>query len=77
MIFRVVVMCEGFKNAAQTKLFREKVAVLVDIQSNQGADAFAPAEEWTEMNHRMGPKWVSFTAIEAAPVTFPKFVANL
>lgn len=75
MIYRVVVLCEGFKNAARTKLLREKVGALVDADDFD--DAFTKAEKWVEMNARMGPKWESFTATEAAPLRIPILVANI
>lgn len=75
MIYRVVVLCEGFKNAAKTKLVRDKIKVLVGAADAD--EAFTSAVQWVEMNAPMGPKWKSFTALEAAPLYIPIFVANI
>lgn len=75
MIWRVVVLCERLKERTRPKLVRSKVKVLVEAPDDD--EAFKSAVEWAQMNAPIGPKWQSFTAMEASRVTLPKFVANL
>lgn len=75
MIYRVVVLCEGWANAAKTKPVRKREKVLVDsVDSDQ---AMRTARDWAEMNAQMGPKWISFEPVECAPCRLPVLVSNI
>lgn len=74
-MWRVTVLCEGFKNVARTKLMREKVKVLIEASSAD--EAMGVGTAMAERLMPMGPKWESFTAMEAVWVSLPVLVAKL
>lgn len=75
MIYRVIVLCEGFKNMARTKIIRDKRTVL--LEADDFDVAMTAAEKYAESHMPIGPKWESFSAMEAAPVELPIFAAKL